>query len=415
MTYMPRILDPLIREALDSSGAVVLRGARATGKTESALQVAATVLRLDSSSPRARLAQSSPETALEGETPRLLDEWQLVPGLWNEVRHAVDRRRAPGQFILTGSASPDEDPLRHSGAGRMQSLLLRTMTLYETGHSTGEVSLARLMSGREPELAESGVELAGVVERLVVGGWPGWFDVNERRARARMESYIQDIVEHEYATVAGGRRDPRRFRAYLVALAGLVSQGASQAAIVRRMQEEYSGALGPAAPAVLHDLAERLFLVEDQPAWSPRLRSASAAAQAPTRHLADPSLAAALMGAGSRRLLTDPETLGFLFESQVVHDLRVYAQSVGARGVFHFRDTKGRDEIDAVIEGADGSWLGVEVKLGQARVDEAAANLLRVAGKIERPPSGLCVVIPVGVAHMRPDGVSVVPLSVLGP
>ncbi|WP_206610418.1 ATP-binding protein [Actinomyces wuliandei] len=393
---------------------MVLRGARATGKTESALQVAASTLRLDSASPRARLARASPETALAGDTPRLLDEWQLAPGLWNEVRHAVDQRRAPGQFVLTGSASPDDDPLRHSGAGRMHTLLLRTMTLAETRHSTGEVSLSSLLDGEELPLADSALGLPELVSRVVTGGWPGWFDLSERSARLRADSYVQDIVEHEFATVAGTRRDPRRFHAYLSALAGLVAQPASQAAVVRRMREEYVGSLGPTAPTALHDLAQRLFLVEDQPAWSPSLRSASAASQAPVRHLVDPSLAAVLLGAGSDRLMTDPQTLGFLFESQVVHDLRVYAQAAGARGVFHYRDTKGRDEIDAVVEGADGQWLAVEVKLGEGRVEEGAANLLRVTAKMTSPPLMCLVVVPTGVAHVRPDGVGVLPLTVLG-
>nr|WP_273168281.1 DUF4143 domain-containing protein [Actinomyces israelii] len=181
------------------------------------------------------------------------------------------------------------------------------------------------------------------------------------------------------------------------------------------MQEELTAAVGAAAVPALHDLAGRMFLVEDQLAWSPRLRSKQAAARAPTRRLADPSLAAGLLGAGADRLLADPETLGFLFEGQVVHDVRVYAQAAEARGVFHYRDSKGGDEIDIVVEGHDGAWLGVEVNLGGGQVSAAAESLRRVAAKIECTPVGLVVVTLSGIAHRRDDGVVVVPLSTLGP
>ncbi|GAA2183229.1 hypothetical protein GCM10009785_25930 [Brooklawnia cerclae] len=202
--------------------------------------------------------------------------------------------------------------------------------------------------------------------------------------------------------------------AFLRASAGLEAQPAPFAAMTRRIEADSSIAVGPAAAPELFDFAARMHLVEDQPAWSPQLRSRSVLVQTPKRHMADPSLAAALLGAGTSRLLTEPRTLGFLYEGQVVHDLRVYAQAIGARGVFHYRDTKGRDEIDAVVEAADGRWIAVEAKLGESAVDAAARNLLRVTAKIARPPSACVVVVPTGVAHRRGDGVFVVPITVLG-
>lgn len=413
--YLSRVSDAELERLASSSGAIVIEGARATGKTESARRLAASELRLDSADPLAVLARSQPSVALAGAVPRLLDEWQMAPGLWNEVRHAVDDRGRAGQFILTGSATPDDDPTRHSGAGRFGRVLMRTMTLSESGQSTGAVSLAGLLAGEPTPVAESELDLLSVVRRIVTGGWPGWVGSDEQDTVARVGSYLQDIAQHDFPTVAGPRRDPRRMTAYLRAIAALSAEPATFAALNRRMAEESIGPVGAAAASELHDLAERMYLVEDQPAWSPRLRSRSAAIQTPKRHLADPSLAASLLGAGSERLLADLNTLGFLFESQVVHDLRVYAQASGARGVFHYRDTKGRDEIDAVVEAGDGGWLGVEVKLGPEVVDAAAANLLRIAAKIEKAPLGLMIVIPNGVAHRRPDGVDVVPLSVLGP
>ena len=413
--YAPRVVDTELETAVATAGAVVVRGARAIGKTESARRLAASELRLDAGDARAVLAREQPSTALDGETPRLLDKWQLAPGLWNEVRRAVDARRQPGQFILTGSAKLDEDPLRHSGAGRFRQVQMRTMSFAETGHSTGSVSLDSLFDDEPVPVAESEISLADVVARIVVGGWPGWFDRGEGTARALVQSYAEDVSEYDFPFVGGRRRDPRRFMAFLRATAGLSAQPATFAAITRRMQEQADAPVGSAAVPELHDFASRLYLVEDQPAWSPGLRSRHALLQTPTRHLVDPSLAAALMGAGSERLLVEPETLGYLFESQVVHDLRVYAQAGAARGVFHYRDSKGRDEMDAVVEKDDGRWLAVEVKVGQGSVEAAAQNLLRVTAKVKRPPSATVVIVPVGVAHRRSDGVIVVPLTVLGP
>lgn len=420
-TYRPRTIDAELSRALQASGAVVINGARATGKTESARQLAASELRLDSGDPRAVLAREQPSSALPGATPRLLDEWQLSPGLWNETRRAVDDRRTPGQFILTGSAAPDDDPLRHSGAGRFRQVLMRTMSFFETGHSTGAVSLRKLFEQTSGDdnfpgnFSESAIDFHEVITRIVTGGWPGWFEMEEHDARSQIRSYIDDIVQYDFPSVAGPRRDPRRFAAFLGAYAGLVSQPASFAAIARRMEESASVSSGGLGAAQLHDLAVRVHLIEDQPAWAPKLRSRTPSIQTPARHLLDPSLAASLLSASSDRLLSEPETLGFLFESQVVHDLRVYAQSIHARGVFHYRDMKARDEFDAIVEADDGTWLGIEVKLGEASVDAAAANLLRVAAKVVRAPTALIVITPTGIAHRRKDGVFVIPLTVLGP
>lgn len=415
--YIPRIVDAEIRLALESSGAVELRGARACGKTETALQFAASSLRLDMNEPRASLAQQQPSTALAGESPRLLDEWQLVPGLWNEVRRAVDERRASGQFILTRSATLEDDPLRHSGAGRFDRILMRTMSLAETGHSSGAVSLSGLFDlkdGQQIPVTDSPIEFSDVIDRLVVGGWPGWWDASAEVAARRIRSYLADITERDYRTLTGASRDPRRFLAYLRAVAAMTAQPAAFTALTTHMGDYLAATVGPQAASTLHDLAVRMFLVEDQPAWSPKLRSKTTAGQAPVRHLTDPSLAASLLGATPDRLLAEPNTLGFLFESQVTHDVRVYAQAMGARGVFHFRDTKGRDEIDIIVEDEAGRWLGFEVKLGADAVDKAAANLLRVAAKIERAPSALAVITPTGIAHTRTDGVHVIPLGTLG-
>lgn len=413
--YVPRISDAQLTRALNTAGAVLIEGPRACGKTESARQLAASELRLDDEqSPRVALARESAATALDGATPRLLDEYQFVPALWNAVRRAVDERRAPGQFILTGSATPDDNPGRHPGAGRIRRVTMRTMTFAETGHSTGAVSLAGLFEGADIPHADAPLSLTEVVSRVVVGGWPGWLGAAEVEAREQAVSYLYDLTQHDFPTLAGPRRDPRRLDALLRALAVLSAQPTSLAAITRRMREMESLTAADATVATLLDFAVRMYLVEDQPAWMPSLRGSNTAHQTPVRHLADPSLAAALMGAGSERLLREPETLGHLFESQVVHDVRVYAQALSARGVYHFRDSKGRDEIDVVVEDAQGRWVAIEVKLGLGHVEDAAANLLRVTAKMVRPPTARVVVVPTGIAHRRADGVAVVPLTTLG-
>ena len=412
--YLPRTVDSELARALRTSGAVLVRGPRACGKTETARQASASELRLDQAGAATTMAAMDPASALDGPTPRLLDEWQAVPDLWNAVRHAVDDRRQRGQFILTGSATPVDDATHHSGAGRIRSVTMRTMTLPERGLQAGHVSLTALLRDEAEPGPGTDASVADYASWMVSGGWPGWLDLEPGDAQDAVRSYVQEMSEHDYPEVGGARRDPHRFHAFLAAYAGLIAQPASLAAVARRM-ETGAGAPSPALVPRLHDFAGRLFLVEDQPAWSPRLRSRTSLVQAPKRHLADPSLALALLGAGTDRVLADPETLGVVFESQVVHDLRVAAQAARTRGVFHLRDSKGRDEIDAVVEASDGAWLGVEVKLSHRAVDAAAANLLRVAAKVERPPAALAVIIPTGPVIRRPDGVWVLPLVALHP
>ncbi|PID98452.1 MAG: AAA family ATPase [Actinomycetales bacterium] len=414
-SYIPRVIDTEITRALTSSGAVVLEGPRAVGKTESGRQFCNSELRLDSADPLAELARIQPDTALEGRTPRLLDEYQLSPGLWNAVRHEIDDRNKRGQFILTGSALPSSDPLRHSGAGRFRHIGMRTMTLAETGHSTAEISLKQLLTGADISLAKSEISFKDVIARLVVGGWPGWYDIAEEDAQLQASAYLTDLAQHDFPQIGGPNRDPRRMMSLLRAIAGVLAQPASFAAITRRMRDAESRSFDERGIAELVDLAEQMFVLEDQPAWAPKLRSRQVIHQSPNRHLADTSLAAALLGAKSERLLAEPETLGFFFESQVVHDVNVYAQAAYARGVFHYRDAKGRDEIDVIVEASDGSWIGIEVKLTAQSADQAAKNLLRVAAKIERQPTHLVVMVPTGIAHRRQDGVLVIPLTCLGP
>lgn len=425
-TYLSRIIDAEMERALGSAGAVFLKGPRACGKSSTARQFAKSMIQLDRDSAEVNQVRMLPRLGVEGERPRLIDEWQAVPAIWNEVRHAVDEEEGKGLFILTGSATPDTVAHQHSGAGRIRTLVMRTMSLAErhagsrarAGTSThaDSVSLAAIADGTQEPSAGTDATVSDYANWIVASGFPEFFDADPLDAQDELESYVGAMSEHDYVEIGGARRDPRRFHSFLRAYATMLGQPATLASITRRIGE-LTGAAIPAAETVttLHDFATRLFLIEDQPAWSPRMRSKTAMVQLPKRHLADPGLAAALLGASPTKLLSDLETFGMFFESQAVHDLRVYSQHLRARGVFHLRDSKGRDEIDIVVELRDSGWLGFEVKLSHHNVDAAAEHLQRVATKVEQPPCALAVVIPSGPAYQRPDGVWVVPLAALTP
>lgn len=416
VTYSPRYVDAELAAGLAGSGAVAIRGPRACGKTATARQAANSEIRLDMETPETTLAAVDPSLALAGATPRLIDEWQVQPAIWNAVRHAVDDRQQKGQFILTGSATPADDARRHPGAGRIRSLVMRTMTIGERfPDASTAASIKQLIDGSLSPSAGTTATVGDYADWILSGGWPGFQDLDPADAHDAVISYLTEMSEHDYVALGGRRRDPRRFFSFLAAYAGVVAQPATESAIRRRIGETSGAEPAPATVTDLHDYATRLHLVEDQPAWSTALRSRTALIQIPKRQLADPSLAAALLGASSRRLLVDLETLGILFEAQAVHDLRVVAQANRARGVFHLRDQKGREEIDAVIELSDGGWVGIEVKLSHTQVDEAAAHLVQVSSKVANAPVALIVVIPTGPVVQRPDGVWVMPLASLRP
>ncbi|MDO4792316.1 MAG: ATP-binding protein, partial [Buchananella hordeovulneris] len=402
--YFPRIVDAELERSLRIAGGVHVRGPRACGKTATARQQAASMARLDLDTPEAALGQLNVAGLLAGDTPRLLDEWQAIPEVWNAVRHEIDDRGERGQFILTGSSTPNDDAVRHPGAGRIVSLTMRTMTLSERAaagylpgsEGTTKASLGALLGGQLETSAGTTATVSDYANWIVGGGWPGFIDLASQDAQYQLDSYLQEVAERDYPQISGPRRNPLRLLSFLRAYAGVVGQPASMAGIRKRIGEQVGTQPGEELVSDLHEFSQRLFMIEDQPAWSTSLRSKTALVTTPKRHLADPSLMAALLGAGPERLVGDLETFGFAFESQVVHDLRVYAQANRVRGVFHMRDTKGRDEIDVIVEGSDGRWAGFEVKLSHAQVERAADNLLRIAAKVTTPPTALVVVIPTG-------------------
>ena len=412
MDYRPRVIDATLAASLEAVGAVVIEGPKACGKTETARRAARSEVRVDTAAARQAFAVS-PALLLEGEPPRLLDEWQVEPGLWNEVRHAIDDRQAKGQFILTGSAVPRDDPGRHPGPGRFIHLRMRPMTLAETGYSSKRTSLTAILAGEQVAAPDPGLSVEDIAERIVVGGWPVHLGLTPAQSLRAMQGYVDDVCRLDVPRLDGIRRDPVGVRALLNSLARNIATPATLESLTadaagpdRDMKVEttrgYLGALG------------RLMIVDDIPAWKPDLRSRARLRNASIRHLADPALATAALNANPKRLLSDLNWMGFLFESMVVRDLRVYAAALGGE-VFHYRDNTGL-EADAIIELPDGEWAGFEIKLGssQAVTDAAAAALLRLRERVAgKPPKALVIITGTGFAFPRRDGVLQVPVGAL--
>ena len=416
-TYSPRTADAELNTLLAASGAVLVEGAKATGKTATARQAAASEVLLDVDANARRLMGADPALVLAGAAPRLIDEWQLEPAIWNLVRRTVDERATRGQFILTGSAQPADDVTRHTGAGRFTRLRMRPMSLYEAGHSNGDISLRALLAGEAQRGGGAAMPIGAVAELVAVGGWPGNLGSPASGAIRANRGYLEDILRTDIAAATGRQRDPSRVRRLCRSLARNIATPVSMS----RLAADVGGsgpAMKPDTVAEYLDALERLMVVENQPAWSPHLRSRTALRSAPVRHFVDPSLAVAALRASPPALLADLEFLGLLFESLVVRDLRVYAQAADAE-VFHYRE-KGGLEVDAVVEAADGRWAAFEIKLGERWVDEGSRNLQRLAARLadgpHGPPAALAVIVPGGYGFAGgAEQVGVLPIGALGP
>lgn len=414
--YQERVVDTELRQRLQNSGAVLIEGPKACGKTETARQAAASEVLLDVDADARAAVAVDPGLVLDGEVPRLIDEWQVEPQIWNHVRRAVDERREPGQFILAGSAVPADDATRHSGAGRISRLRMRPMSLFESGMSDGSVSLRALLEGEKASSADRGVRLPELAEAIARGGWPALQGLPLEAAMGAVTDYLEDVCRTDISQVEGVKRDPARVRRLLRSLARNV---ATHVAMTTLAADAGDGG-DPLKQHTVRDYLsalERLFVVEDQPPWEPHLRSRSILRKSSKRHFVDPSLAVSALGADPSALLRDLNLLGFLFESLVVRDLRVYSQS--KRGeVRQYLDNKGL-EVDAIVE-FDGRWGAFEVKLGGERpVEEAAGSLLKFASEVDTKRSGepavLGVIVASGYGYVRDDGVQVIPITALGP
>lgn len=418
--YMSRCIDRSIERDLGIFGAVLIQGPKWCGKTTTAQRFAESSLSLSDPAgdfAALQLARIDPAQAIVGATPRLIDEWQEEPKLWDAIRFECDRRTGePGQFLLTGSATPnDADQPMHSGIGRISRLRMETMTLAELEVSSGAVSLESLLNGYPIKAALGSINgIADIAELLCRGGWPQAVGKTTADAMRISAAYIDDVCESDVSRVDGVKRDPEKVRALLSSLARNESTLAGE----KSLEKDLGGDVSRSTLRRYTDALRRIHIIDDIPAWHPALRSPVKLRQSAKRHLADPSLAVALLGANPESLASDPKTLGLLFESLVLHDLKVYA-AANDSSVSHYHDADDL-EVDAVIRRRDGTWIAVEVKLGSPQIPEASANLLRLERKLvergERPPAAKLIVIGFGMpVHTTPEGIIVAPVDTLAP
>ncbi len=407
----------MLQQRLHSVGAVLLEGPKACGKTFTAEQFTASQVYLDTDQAALDAIGVDPALVLTGAPPQLVDEWQLqATRVWNHVRSEVNRRGEPGQFVLTGSAVPEDDARRHTGAGRFARLVMRPMSLFESGHSTGAISLAALLAGERPTAAAT-LTIPEVADLVVRGGWPLNLNLPLDAAAQANADYLRNIAEIDISRMDGIRRNPVLVQRLLQALARNVAMEQRPARLAAQVEGE-DGAIARTTVYAFLDALHRLMVIEEQPPWSTHLRSRATLRTAPRTHLIDPSLAAAAVAAGPQRLLGDLNYLGLLFESLAVRDCRVYATALDGT-VHHYRDSDAL-EVDIIIQTRDGGWGAFEVKLGgEQAVENAAAGLLKFAAKVDTSkvgePAVLGVITANGYGYTRPDGIVIVPVGALGP
>ena len=417
--YKPRVIDAAVEKYLSTFGAVCIEGPKWCGKTwTSSFHSKSEFLIGDPANnfQNRALAEMSPALILDGETPRLLDEWQEVPTVWDAVRYTVDQRADKGQFILTGSSTPKRKGILHSGAGRIGKLRMRTMSLYESGESSGAVSLETLCNGELNAAMTGEVDLRDLAYYTVRGGFPGNLNVAPENAFLLPQSYLDAILDDDSQRIDNKKYDTAKMRLLMRSLARNESTMATKAKLLSDIKENDDEVIDADTITTYLDVFDRLFLIDNQPPFSANIRSSVRVKQAEKRHFCDPSLACALLKATPEKLIGDLKTFGFLFEALAERDLKIYAESFGAN-LYHYRDYNNK-EADAVIELPNGNWCAFEIKLGANQIDKAAESLTALRDDILKndgiAPSVLCVICGMSnAAYKRPDGVFVVPITAL--
>ena len=418
--YMPRLIDQILINKLKGKGAVLIQGPKWCGKTTTAEQVAKSILYMDEPEQKEQniqLADISPSMLLDGDTPRLIDEWQLAPKLWDAVRFAVDHRSGKGHFILTGSYVPPVlSETSHSGTGRFAWLTMRNMSLYESRESTGEVSIAELFAGKENINGKNALDIRRIAYLVCRGGWPDILELDEDIALEAAADYLDGVVNSDISRVDNINRDPERARRIMRSYAR--NQG-SQIAYTEIAKDISGNELNFTDETVASyaKALKKIFVVEDMPAWNPNLRSRTSIRATDTRYFSDSAIAAAALGIGPNDLISDLNTLGLLFETMCIRDLRIYAESLGGT-VYHYRDRSGL-ECDAVVHLRNGHYGLIEIKLGGDHlINEGAANLLKLekmidTEKMSAPSFKMILTGTDRYAYRRPDGIFVVPIGCL--
>lgn len=418
--YKARIIDKKIDKYLSVFGAICIEGPKWCGKTWTSSYHSNSEIYIGDPSgnfQNRQLAQMSPSLVLDGETPRLIDEWQEVPPLWDAVRYKVDQTPKKGQFILTGSATPNHKGILHSGAGRIARIRMRTMSLYESGDSSGDVSLEDLCNGKLTPKMTGEVDLKNIIEFIIRGGWPASLGLPIESAALLPKEYLESVLNDDIYRVDGVKRNTHKMRLLLRSLARNESTTISNKTLKNDIKEIDDEDIDTATIADYLNILDRLFITDNQKPFSTKIRSSVRIKQSEKRHFCDPSLACALLNITPHMLLNDLETLGFLFESLCERDLKIYAESIDAH-VYHYQDYKNR-EIDTIIELNDGRWCAIEIKLGANQIESAAENLKKIYEEMEKDPKSIlpsAMIIVCGLsnaAYQREDGIYVVPLTAL--
>ena len=419
--YKHRIADRILERKVLGKGAVLIEGPKWCGKTTTAKQLSKSILDLGDSSvlmQSSQLIEISPKALLEGKTPRLIDEWQALPTIWDCIRSEVDRRGEPSQFILTGSSVlPEAEETIHSGTGRFAYIKMRTMSLYESGESTGSISLSDLFEGKSFEVLQNEMDIDELAYLICRGGWPWATLIPKEVALDQAFDYVDSVVQKDIQRVDKIKRSPDRARLLLRSYARNISQQISYATIRKYMLANDASTLDEDTVADYVKALKKLFVIEDLAAWNPNIRSKAAIRTSDTRHFVDPSIGTAALRLGPKDLINDLQSFGLFFEDLVVRDLRVYAEALDGE-LYHYRDSSGL-ECDTVLHRRNGSYALLEVKIGgEIRINEGAANLLALAKNIDTnkmsAPSFMAVIIGVGkYAYQRKDGVYVIPIGCL--
>lgn len=416
MNYIKRIIETDLLEKLSASGAVLIKGPKSCGKTATGRQFAKSQVEMDRDKQVSYIMATDPQLLLRGDTPRLIDEWQEYPEIWNYVRHEVDDRNTKGQFILTGSANPGDDVRLHSGAGRFTVVQMDTMTWQELGYSTGIVKMSGLLTGYFPDFYDTGVSLDFITERMLTGGWPALLNENTKNAVKMNSGYVDLLCEADVSRVSGVKRDPMKVRSLLRSIARNTATLVDNKTLEQDIKTSDRNELSRNTITDYLDVLSRLMILYEQPAFNPHIRSSASLRKSPKRYLCDTSLAAAALGLNKESMIKDLKYTGFLFESLAIHELNVYAKANDAT-VFHYNDSYGL-EIDAIVQKRNGDYAAFEIKLGVGFIEEAAGNLKKFAGNIHTAkmdlPKSLNIITGTGMSHRRPDGINVISLASLG-
>jgi len=414
--YRKRVIDEILKDTLSYRGGVLIEGLKWCGKTTSAKQIARSSILMSESEPSEIYRSGNIKPILQGSVPRLVDEWQLAPRLWDEVRNEIDRRSLFGQFILTGSSvSPNREKIMHTGTGRISRLLMRTMSLYESEDSNGEVSLGAMFDGEGEISGSSDMDIDRLAFLVSKGGWPGALDLNDRQALKSAHDLYKQTINSDIVREGKIKRDAEKVDNFMRSYARHQGTQATNAVL---SEDIVSGkAIDSDTAAAYTNALENIFVVENLPAWNPNLRNRTTIRTSPTRYFSDPSFAVEALGTGPSGLLKDLRTFGFIFETMCIRDLRVYADALDGR-VFHYRD-KSNLECDAVIVLRDSRYALIEIKLGgEERIEEGACNLKKLQKQLDtdrmNTPSFMMVLTGITkYAYRRRDGVYVVPVGCL--